>query len=309
MKRLFYAVLAIAMLFALTGCEQKTEETVFAMDTVMQLQLWGRDREAGIREVTKILQEQENIWSATRDTSVLSRLNRGENVEPDSSQQLLLEKVQKLSQRTAGAFDPCLWEVIRAWGFYDENYRIPSQEELKNALAQSRWELGAALKGYVGSLCVTALEQLEVDRAILNLGGNIQTYGEKEGGSPWSIGIQNPNGGDYVGTVAVTGTMAVVTSGDYQRFFESEGVRYHHILDPDTGMPANSGLSSVTIICKDGLTADALSTALFVMGLEEATEFWRASSDFEAVFITTEGHIYATEGALLSGCEYEVIER
>lgn len=306
MKRLL--CLLIAMLF-LGGCapkEQLTRKTVFAMDTVMDLQIWGADREKAAQQIALLLDDLESIWSATSEKSVVAALNRGENVS-SPSQVAFLESVQTLSARTGGAFYPRLGGKVDLWGFYDENYRVPTAQELKNA--PEKWDLGAVVKGYAGDLAVQRLQALDVDRAVLNLGGNIQTYGQKLDGSPWKIGIQNPGGGGSVGVISVIGTMSVVTSGDYQRYFEKDGIRYHHILDPETGCPADSGLTSVTVICRNGATADALSTALFVMGMEKAAELWRQSDDFEAVFLLRSGEIYATEGADLSDCEYEVIRR
>ena len=311
MKRILCILFIICILLA--GCtgEQQVQRTTFAMDTVMDFQVWAsreEDANNAISDLTDMVAQLESTWSVTEETSALSALNRGEG-ELKQEQQTLLLELEVLSARTGGAFDPKLQNVIELWGFLSEEYHVPTEEELNAALESEAWNLGAALKGYAGRQAVVLLERTNVSRALLNLGGNIQTYGFKADGSPWKIGIQNPDGGDYVGIVAVEGTMAVVTSGDYQRYFEENGVKYHHILDPETGYPADSGIRSVTVICEDGLTADVLSTALFVMGLEQATQFWRESDDFEAVFILTDGRVYATEGAALSGCEFEVICR
>lgn len=310
MKRFFSLILLIGIL--LCGCAKASEpvrQTVFCMDTVMDLQVWGKDAEAAILQITEKLNTLERTWSATDPDSLLSRINHGEATELSPEQTHLLERIEALSQRAAGAFNPHLRALSEAWGFYGEEPSVPAPEEITAALAQSQWDLGAALKGYAGQECADLLAEWNVDRAMLVLGGNVQTYGQKPDGSPWQIGIQNPDGGNNLGILSVTGTASVVTSGDYQRYFEADGLRYHHILDPETGYPADSGLRSVTILCRDGLTADCLSTALFVMGLEKAAEFWRESDDFEAVFVTTDGTIYATEGAVLSGCSYEVIAR
>lgn len=306
MKRLLTIIIIGCMLIGLTGCQSKAEKTLFAMDTVMQLQLWGGDSNKACQALEQLFQEMEKTWSAVSEDSVLQALNRGENVL-NPEQTAFLEKVEALSERTGGAFDPRLGGKVELWGFYDDNYRIPTAQELESA--PKKWDLGAVVKGYAGDLAVQSLQAMGIKYGILNLGGNVQTFGEKSDGKPWKIGISSPEGGEYLGVLSVSGTMSVVTSGDYQRYFEENGVRYHHILDPETGYPADSGLSSVTVICRDGATADALSTALFVMGLEKATDFWAQSDDFEAVFLLQSGEIYATEGAALSGCEYEVIRR
>lgn len=310
MRRFFAVLLCVACM--LSGCgrrQQAAQLTFFSMNTVMDVQVWGENGEACARQVMQLCNDLEEQWSASRENSLLARRNRGEAVELTGEQEALLERVLQLSERTGGAFDPTLRAVSALWDFTGEAPRVPSDEEIRRAMELEQLDMGAALKGYAGQEAVAILEAGQAERAILNLGGNIQTYGEKPDGSAWVIGVQDPDGGEYLGYLHVTGTISVVTSGDYQRYFEENGVRYHHILDPKTGRPADSGLRSVTVICRDGLTADCLSTALYVMGLEEGIRFWRESHDFEAVFVTADNQIYATEGAQLTGCDYEVIKR
>lgn len=324
-KRICLFLLCLALV--LPGCRANpvAEKQLFAMDTVMNLTAWGSGGEAALEEVEKLLFSLEDQLSVTRASSLVGRLNQGQTVELTPEFAQLLAGTLELSQKTGGALEPCLYPVTKLWGFTTGEYRVPEPEEIQTALAQvgrlhlegstayldpgSQLDLGAVGKGWAGSQAVALLQaRQDVTGALLNLGGNIQTYGEKPDGSAWAIGIQDPDGDGMVGVLHLTGTWAVVTSGGYQRYFTQDGVDYCHIIDPATGYPARSGLTSVTVVAEDGLTADGLSTALFVLGLEAGLDYWRENRDFAAVFITDSGEIYATPGLDLRQCSYRTVE-
>lgn len=331
MKRFLASLLAILLLCTLCGCEkiQQTLEsgkenlhdkvlsasdtTLEAMDTVMQLRLFGDDDGEAARELKAILESLDATLSITDPSSALYALNlSGSSGEPTIL--ALLQAAAAFTERTGGAVDASVAPAVRLWGFAGENYRIPLQSEIDQILKSvgmshvhlkddiitldpgSALDFGAFAKGWAADRCREALEARGLP-AILSLGGNIQTVGEKPDGEDWVIGIADPEQpSDYCLTLRLQGSRAVVTTGDYQRYFEYEGKRYCHIFDPATGRPVDNGLRSVTVVCDSGLTADALSTALFVMGPEGAERFWRASNDFEMILIDAEGSISLTEG-------------
>ena len=158
-------------------------------------------------------------------------------------------------------------------------------------------DLGGIAKGYTSARIRDIFKKNGIESGLVNLGGNVQALGTKTDGNNWRVAVQSPDDTeDYLGVLSIR-DKAVITSGGYERYFEQDGVTYHHIIDPKTGYPAESGLSSVTIVSDDGTLADGLSTALFIMGKDKAESFWRAHSDkFEAVLVTDDGTIYVTEG-------------
>lgn len=324
------ALLPILLLLIFCGCgRREATETVFAMDTVMELTVWGPEAEDHVGAAAERIRELEAALSVTREDSEVARLNAGETVALSADTEALLERSLALREETGGAFDPMIYPLVKLWGFTTGEYRVPGEDEIAAALAKvgagtvelkdgvaaahgAELDFGAVAKGYAGAVLARELKEAGVESALLQLGGNVQTVGLKPGGENWRIGVRDPWGGEgsYLGVLEV-GETAVVTSGGYQRYFEKEGTRYCHILDPATGYPASSGLASVTIVAADGFLADGLSTALYVMGLEKAEAFWHERDDFEAVFVTDDGTIYVTEG--LRACfdceEFQVIER
>lgn len=329
MKRTTALLLAL-LLILLCGCGKKeATETVYAMDTVMELTVWGPGAEKQVQAAAERIQELEETLSVTRSDSEVARLNAGETVVLSEDAAALLEQSLILRDETDGAMDPTIYPLVKLWGFTTREYRVPTEAEIAEMLAQVRagtleiedgtaaahgleLDFGAVAKGYAGAVLARELKEAGVKSALLTLGGNVQTVGLKPDGSRWRIGVRDPWGaeGIYLGVLTV-GETAVVTSGGYQRYFEEDGTRYCHILDPSTGYPASSGLASVTIVAEDSLLADGLSTALYVMGLEKASDFWRNRGGFEAVLVTDDGTIFVTAG--LRDCfacrEFQVIER
>lgn len=325
MKRQIFVLLLLAvLLLSACGTRAPVQKELFAMDTVFSLKVWGD--EAALDVISDELTRLDALLDATDAESAIGRLNAGEPLDGEAA--MLVRQAVDYSEATGGAFDPTVYPLVRLWGFTDETQRVPSDAEIAAALTKigtdqvqlgenavslhpgAAIDLGGIAKGYAADRCVALLEQNDATAALLSLGGNIQTYGTKPDGTAWRVGIADPRQPEQaIASVSVSGTKALVTSGGYQRCFEADGVTYHHIIDPKTGRPAESGLASVTILADSATMADAYSTALFVMGLQDAVDFWRAEQRFEAVFITTDGEIYATEGISLSGCVYTVIEQ
>lgn len=325
-------ILAISLLLAilLCGCAETapSEREIFAMDTLMTLRLWGDDSLAAeaVAEINRL----DSLLSVTDENSEIFALNRDGLAMVSKDTSLLLKRAVEISCLTDGAFDPTVFPLVELWGFTKETQNVPTQSEINAALSLidteqmsidgdkvflmqgAKIDLGGIAKGYTAQTVTEYLRKKGVETAFLSLGGNVQTLGRKPDGSPWMIGIADPdNPSQAIACIQFYGSMALVTSGGYQRYFEENGVRYHHILDPKTGMPADTGLVSVTVLAQDGTVADGLSTALYVMGMDKAVAFWRESDDFEAVFITKNGEIFVTEDAasLLTDCDFTVVER
>ena len=317
MKKHFISAMLSALLF-LTGCSAESspepvQGTFFAMDTVMDFTIYG---ESGLIDQSEsLITSLESLVSVTDADSGLYAINQtgsGMLTEEASS---LMEQALEICRRTDGALDLSIYPIVRAWGFTTGSYQVPDEAEIQALLPLVDYrkiqydaatgtvtlpegmeiDLGSVAKGYAGQLAAQMLREHGVQSALLNLGGNVQTVGTKPDGSPWQIGIKDPQGEDAMMVLSVE-DQAVVTSGGYERYFEQDGQTYWHIMDPSTGHPADSGLISVTIVGDEGVVCDGLSTALFVMGLEKAADLWAQSGDFEAVFVTASGEVYITEG-------------
>ena len=313
----------MAGIFFLTACVKQSAEPVaesqnksfFAMDTYMSITAYGKNAEAVLNKAEERVSELENLWSVTNENSEIYAINHsnGESLFVSSETAELIDFSLEISEMTDGALDCSIYPILTEWGFTTSDYKIPTEEKISELLIYTDYrkinfngeyvqlpenmqiDLGAVGKGYTGDLVVEILKENGVESALLDLGGNIQTIGTKPDGTDWKIGLRSPFDEGNFATLEVS-DRAVITSGGYERYFVGDdGETYWHILDPKTGKPAHSGLISVTVIGDEGRLCDALSTSLFVMGLEKATELWKNRDDFEMILVTEDGKIYLTE--------------
>ena len=316
-----FSVLLVVLL--LPGCAsapaQKDNDPytaqIFAMDTIMSLTIYGSHGQEASHQAVQRIEELEKLLSATDEDSEIYAANHGDGkpitLSPYTA--TLLTQALELCGSTSGALDVTILPVLQAWGFTTGTYQIPADQELGKLLEQVDYrrvslagnvltlpqnmqlDLGAVAKGYTGDWLMEIFKQNGITSAIVELGGNVQALGAKPDGSPWRVGIQSPEGDGYAGILEIE-DKAVVTSGGYQRYFEQDGSVYWHILNPEDGKPARSGLASVTIVADEGLLCDALSTALFVMGKEKAKAYWQENNNFDFILVGEDGKITITEG-------------
>ena len=229
-----------------------------------------------------------------------------------------MERALEFGESTDGAFDIAIYPIMAEWGFTTGDFKVPSKETLDGLLEKTKLsdvvfdketstvsfktdgmaiDLGGIAKGYTSTRIMDIYRECGVKSGLVNLGGNVQALGTKTDGSKWRVAIQGVEDDDsYLGVLSIS-DKAVITSGGYERYFEQDGVTYHHIIDPTTGYPADSGLLSVSIVSADGTMCDALSTSLFIMGKDKAIEYWRAHSDeFDMILYDKENKVYVSEG-------------
>lgn len=330
-KRITALLLAALAVCGLTGCggtrdpdEAQESIQVIAMDTAMVLTAYGKESTRAVYDAEEEVRRLDALLSRTSGSSEVSMLNGagGEMVPVGAEICTLIQMAGDFTEATGGAFDITIAPVVSAWGFTTDSYQVPDREALQTLLESVGMEhvhlsggsarldpgtmidLGGIAKGYTADRVAEIFQEHAVPRGKVELGGNILVIGDKPDGTAWRVGVQDPKHPDEAdGLVCVlnlTDAFAV-TSGSYQRYFEQDGKRYHHIIDPATGCPADSGLTSVTVVADsargNGTMCDALSTALFVMGEDKALDFWRSGVyDFQLVLVTEDGRVVVTEG-------------
>ena len=311
--RLFLAIWFLFVGMVFVACAKTPPAQVeFVFGTVCKIDLYEFGSKKLYGQIFSRLREIDNTMSARElgGTSALIKINDNAGIAPVKVPDDLLEvleQAKRYAKLSNGAFDPTVGPLVNLWGIGTEGQKVPMEQEIAQALALVDWQdlvidrhegtaflkrqgmaldLGAIAKGYAADEAACLAKKANASRAIIDLGGNVMAIGGKGKNLPWRIGIQDPleGRGSYIGVLLVQ-DKAVVTSGVYERFFEADEKRYHHIFSTTSGYPVDNGLLSVTIVADNSMDADALSTAVFALGYEQGMTLLETVPNAGAIFV------------------------
>lgn len=297
------------------------EETQLFMGTVCSVRIYDKQDPKYIKEAFKEIKDIENKMSINILDSELSEVNKNAGKAPvkvSDKTFYVVEKGIDYSKLSKGNFDITIGPLVQLWDIGGDNPRVPMEDEINSAISKIDYnniemnkitneiflkkegmviDLGAIAKGYTADSIKDILLSNGVEKAIINMGGNVVVVGKNDKEEPWKIGIQDPTSprGAYIGIIDAE-DKSIVTSGIYERFLEANGVKYHHILNPFTGYPWESEIAGVTIVSEYSVDGDALSTTTFSLGVEKGLEFIERLDNVEAIFVTTDKNVYITSG-------------
>ncbi len=316
----------LTLMYIMTGCgkTQTIERTGYALGTVIDIKLYEYTNEEILDEVFDELEKIDQLMSTSLEGSDLMNINRAAqdmsvqhqivSVEMDLEVIQVIQRGLTYGEMTGGYFDITFGPVVSLWGIGTESEHVPSLNDIEKTLALVDYrkvkvsdnqvyidggmalDLGGIAKGYAADQVADILVEAGVKSALINLGGNIRVIGTKEQEVPFKIGIQDPSSerNDYLGVVDVS-DVTVVTSGDYERYFEEDGIRYHHIFDKETGYPVWNDIASVTIIAESSMDADALSTSVYALGIEKGIELVKNIENAGCIIVSKNGQIYFSD--------------
>lgn len=333
-KRILALMSCVTIMAACNMTTQQTTEPTLAVSktplsrsesllhTAVQLQIFHEGQEAAMEEAYTFIKEMEQFLSTNLEGSDVYKVNQAAGIEPVKVQTAtydIVKQAQEMSQKSEGKFDITIGAVTNLWRIGSTDARKPDESEIKAALPKIDYrqvelndseqtiflkekgmvmELGGISKGYIADGVKRIFEKHGITTALINLGGNVVAMGSSPSNPEgWNVGVQDPDEvrGEVVGSKRVIdGT--VVTSGVYERFLEVNGVKYHHIIDPQTGYPLDNEISGVTIFTQSSIEADAYSTSMFLFGIEKGLAFIEAQEGVEAVFIDKNQGVHLTSG-------------
>jgi thiamine biosynthesis lipoprotein len=321
-RRMLLGTLTLIIALLVSGCTtpaKSYQQTAFSMDTVIDITAYGPNAEQAVTSAIQEMTRLDSLLSNYHDDSEISAINRnagGPAVPISLETEQVLKQALRYATVTKGAFDPTIGPIVELWGIGKKDDFVPSDEQIAAALKNVDYrrleldetqhtarlrdkgmsiDVGGVAKGYILDRMEAVLKSQGIQSALINGGGDIRGIGQKPDGTPWRIGLQHPRQTDGIAAkIPLTNWDDIETSGDYQRFFDRDGVRYHHIFDPKTGKPTHTLSSASTVLRED--KADIPSNVLMVLGKDQSLKLLQQFPGIEAIFIDYNGTVSYTPG-------------